>query len=224
MWVEWHHVCSRWGIYSLGEDIQTPTIGLCASVRELLIEHCPRGAGGASEAVRDMNSWQGTGRRRWKGQKSLCVKEQERVADIQVYLSVSPGLWEWVTKGAGQPGLSELFCLSSTMGSCLIQIRCLSVTFTHWYFVTFVCAASTDSCTFTWISVCEFLSSDCDLQSGRIVPSFMAIPPSCHLPLHTANIFREWQIEIWVQARLSATQHPLNACSQMLPFLKGLCL
>lgn len=50
------------------------------------------GSGGSSEAGRDMNSWQGTGCRRWKGQGSLCVKEQEGVADIQVYLSVSPGL------------------------------------------------------------------------------------------------------------------------------------
>ncbi len=161
----------------------------------------PTGARGASEASRDMNSWQGTGCRRWKGQRSLCVKEQERVADIQVYLSVSPGLWEWVTKGAGQPGLSELFCLSSTMGSCLIQIRCLSVTFTHWYFVTFVCVASAGACTFTWMSeyvcvcvcVCVFLLSDCDLQSGRIVPaaaprSWRYLPPATfHFPLLTSS-------------------------------------
>lgn len=98
---------------------------------------------GTNEADCGMNSWQGTGCWRRKGHWSLCVKEQERAADIQAYLSLSLLAFEseW-QRGAGQSSLSEHFCLFQTMGSCLIQICYLSVTFTHRYFNIFVCALS----------------------------------------------------------------------------------
>lgn len=158
--------------------------------------------GAGSEAGQDMNSWQGTGCQRCKGQGSLCVSEQEWGADIQVYLSVSPGLWEWVTEGAGQPGPSELFCLSSTMGSCLIQIRFLSVTFPSLIFCHFClrgqsCVRPAHAPPHECLCVCFrrqiVISSQVELSPP--LPSFTAMPPSCHIPLHTADIFREWQIK-----------------------------
>ena len=153
-----------------------------------------------------MNSRQGTGCRRWKGQCIICVKEQERVAGIQVHLSVSPGPREGVTRGKGQLGPSELLCVSSTIGSCLLQICYLSVTSAHWYFASIVCVVSSALGTFTSVCVCVCvpvvrLWSAFRRNCPCCCPLLVAMPPSCHLPLHTANILREWQIEISSRSR-----------------------
>lgn len=143
----------------------------------------PTGVARAAEAGRNMNSWQGTGCQRWKGQGSLCVKKQERVTDIQVYLSVSPSLWEWVTKGTGRPALSEgffLFSLFLLNNGLLSDIDMLpvcqfySLIFCHFCCVKWDCGPLHEC-------LCVFLSSDCDLQSGRIVPA-AALGSQWYLP------------------------------------------
>lgn len=125
-----------------------------------------------------MNSWQGTGCRRWKGQQSLRVKERgsERPIFESVCQSLPPCEGR-VTKGAGQRGLSERFLsllnnglLSDTdtlpvchFGLLIFCHRCLRGQFS----AGAPARAPPREC----LSVCVFLSSDCDLQSGGIVPA-----------------------------------------------------
>lgn len=106
-----------------------------------LIEHCPRGAVAQARWTRIWITGREQGAGGGKGSKVYVSKNKsEWLIFKYICRSLLAFESEW-QRGAGQPGLPELFCVSSTMGSCLIQICCLSVTSTRWYFVPFVCAS-----------------------------------------------------------------------------------
>lgn len=106
-WVEWH---SMWGIYSQVQESRHPQL-----VYELSVLWAQRG-----EAVQTGNTVLG-----WKGLWSLCIKEQEWVADILTYLSLSLLAFE-----------SEWQRLQVSL-NCL----CISVSFKHWDLVWYRYAA-----------------------------------------------------------------------------------
>lgn len=147
-----------------------------------LIERCPQGLPAQPRREGIWIAGREQGARGGKG-REVYVKKQERVTDIQVYLSVSPSLREWVTKGTGRPALSEgffLFSLFLLNNGLLSDIDMLpvcqfySLIFCHFYCVKWDCRPLHEC-------LCVFLSSDCDLQSGRIVPA-AALGSQWYLP------------------------------------------
>lgn len=183
------HRQSWWGIYSACVDIKTPTVSLCASV--LWTPAAYRGwwrkREGSSIWIADKEEGAGGG----KGQWSLCVKE-EVGADIQVYLSVSLGLMRARQKGHGSswPVWASLSPLNNgILSDAEMRPVC------HFYSLIFchfcLCCvrptrALSNEC------MCAFLLSDCDLQSGWIVPaaaprSWWYLPATFHFTPLTSS-------------------------------------
>jgi len=184
MWIEWHHVWSQKGIYSFSEDIQAPTVSLFASVCELLIKRCPRGL---VAQLRQTTMWIAGGEQcasGWKDREVYVtgISASSWYSSVSLSLSRS-GLWEWVTKSAGQLSCPLFFLLPFIFVSPrqwdLVWYRyaaCLSLLLIFCLFCLHCQACTSRACSPSHECLCMFLSSDCDLQSGRIV--IAAVPHS----------------------------------------------
>lgn len=96
------------------------------------------------------------------------------------------------------------------MGSCLIQICCLSVTFTLWYFVSFVCGAHTE-----WGGHVHLHMNACLCFSPQIVISSQA-ELSLSLPLLHADTFP-------LPPSTSHCQHPQGMTDRNQSLSSALC-